>query len=63
MIQKVVRDLHGHIMWVRRHPELSPLTYTQWYEGKNMQSGCIRIGIKVFQAPFTVALEETNDIT
>ena len=60
-VQKVARDKNGQIMWVRRYPKLSPLTYREWFEGKDMQSGWITTKEgQVFDAPFTLSMEEIN---
>jgi len=57
----VARDSKGQVMWINKRTTLSPLTYREWYEGKDMQSGTIKKSIYIFVAPFTIALEEEDD--
>ncbi len=56
----VARDKNGKIMWIKGRTDLSPLTFREWKEGEDMQTGHIQkieTG-EIFLPPFTVGVEE-----
>lgn len=59
MKTKVARDSKQQIMWIKGRTDLSPLTYHEWREGKDITEGG-RITKKghAFYAPFTISEEE-----
>jgi hypothetical protein len=55
---KVARDTYGKVMWVRGRTDISPLTYREFNEGRDMESGTIeKDGIKYYP-PFIIREEE-----
>ncbi len=57
-LREVARDSKGQVMWVHGRTHLSPLTYREWREGKDMTSGRIKKSIYTFHAPFTTNMED-----
>ncbi len=59
MKTKVARDSKQQIMWIKGRTDLSPLTYYEWREGKDItKGGRITKGDHIFYAPFTISEEE-----
>jgi len=55
---KVARDTYGKVMWVRGRTDISPLTYREFNEGRDMKSGTITKDNITYYPPFTVRNEE-----
>ena len=54
----VARDAQGQIMWVRGRPDLSPMSYREWKEAENMESGWVVAGDGVkYLPPYTIQKE------
>ena len=62
MITKVARDIDGKIMWVKGRTDISPLTYREFNEGRDMMSGWIRKDGVKYIPPYTVAEEDIKKI-
>ena len=62
MIRKVARDSHGQIMWVQGRTDVSPMSYLEWREARDMTSGSVTVDndkfYGVFYPPFTMEEEE-----
>ena len=59
MKTQVARDSKQQIMWIKGRTDLSPLTYHEWREGKDMTDpGRITKDGHIFYAPFTIKEEE-----
>ena len=61
MKTQVARDSKGQIMWIKGRTDLSPLTYREWREGIDMQSGRILKEDYIFQAPFGLNEEDVKE--
>ena len=61
MKTQVARDSRGQIMWIKGRTDLSPLTYREWREGIDMQSGRILKEDYIFQAPFELNEEDVKE--
>jgi len=57
----VARDSKGQIMWIKGRTDLSPLTYREWREGMDMQSGRIVKEEHVFYPPFELSEEDIKE--
>ena len=58
MKRLVARDSENKIMWIKGRTDISPLTYREFNEGRDMQSGSIvKDGIR-YIPPFTLNEEE-----
>lgn len=56
-ITTVARDSENKIMWIKGRTDISPLTYREFNEGRDMTSGSItKDGVK-YLPPFTVKEE------
>lgn len=58
MVRLVARDRNQQIMWIKGETKNSPLTYREWFEGKDMQTGWITCGKYRFDPPYTLREEE-----
>jgi hypothetical protein len=61
-MMKVAADKDNQVMWVKGYTDISPLTYHEWCEAKDMESGSVekqKRGITyVFKPPFRLLREE-----
>ena len=54
----VARDSNGQVMWVKGRSDLSPMTYREWKESENMESGWVIAGNGTkYIPPFTIKEE------
>lgn len=58
----VARDSENKIMWIKGRTDLSPLTYREWREGRDMESGSIKKDGVVYPAPYTSKEEDLEVI-
>ena len=57
-ITKIARDRENKIMWIKGRTDLSPLTYREWFEGRDMESGSITKDGVTYPAPYTCKEED-----
>lgn len=55
---KVARDSRGKVMWIRGRTDISPLTFREFNEGRDMQTGWIEKDNVTYYPPFTIKEEE-----
>ncbi len=58
MKTKVARDSKNKIMWIKGRTDISPLTYREYMEGADMESGSITKNYIKYIPPFILREEE-----